>query len=430
MDMTLNLLVLFGVFSLLLILESPVAVALGIAAIASFFVNNIPFDAFTQRMFAPLDSFTLLAVPMFILAGNLATQGGVAKWIIDLAECFFGSLKGGLAVAVVVSCAFFGALSGSGTATVVAIGSFTFPLLVKRGYPGYFSSGLVSAAGCLGPVIPPSIIMVVIGSITGISVGDMFLAGFPVGLLMAGLMAAAAVFISMRRGYGTTTPFPPIKEIAVRAWKALPALGMPVIILGGIYGGIFTPTEAAAVAVLYTLVVGMFIYRSVGIKDLKPIFVESALMTGIIFFVVAASGAFSWIVSRLGVSEMIKGWFLNLTDSSLVFLFLMTVVLLIFGTFMEGIAFTILLTPIFFPIAKEFGIDPIHFGLVTNLSVVVGMITPPVAVCLYAASSISKQPLNDVIRGMLPFFACTILALVLVILFPGISTGIVRLIGH
>ena len=399
------LVILFVVFFIAAFLIGiPVAISIGLATVIGMFYANVPVVTMGQRMFASLDSFTFLAIPFFILAGKLMEYGGISRRLVRVFEIFLGGIKGGLAVTTVAACAFFAALSGSAPGTVAAIGSIMYPEMVKKGYGENFSAGLITCAGALGPIIPPSIMMVIIGVTVNVSIGNLFLGGIIIGLLYALFFIIASLFISTKHNYGGVKQNLTFKQALRDIFSALPALGMPLIVLGGIYGGIFTPTEAAAVAVGYVLIVGLFIYKELKLSDLPESFFEAALSTAIIMIIIANSVPFSWVFAREGLAEIVLTGALNTFTTSISFFIFSYILILIFGTFMEGSAICMLLMPILYPISQQLGIHPIHYCCSMSVAMTIGMCSPPVATSLYAAVGVTQLPITRVVKGMMPFF--------------------------
>ncbi|MFM1654738.1 TRAP transporter large permease [Brevibacillus sp. B_LB10_24] len=404
-----------------LILGVPIAVALGLASvIAVWWGGQIPLLILAQREFTSIDSFPLMAIPFFILAGSLMESGGISRRLINFANSLTGHIKGGLGVVAVVTSMFFGAISGSSAATVAALGTILIPAMIKRGYHRNFAGGVQAVSGELGVIIPPSIPMILYAVSTETSVGDMFIAGVIPGLLIGFSLLLAVYFIAKRRGYASEE-----RVSWPGRWQAFKeaslALIMPVIILGGIYGGIFTPTEAAGVAVAYAFVIGMFVYREITWKSLLPILGQSVITTSIVMFIIANAGLFGWILSRESVPQMVGDFFATISTNPFVFLLLVNLLLFIVGMFFETGASIIILAPLLTPVAMQFGIDPVHFGLVMIVNLAMGMCTPPVGVNLFISCQIAKISLEEITKGVLPFLFVLIVDLLLVSYIPQIS---------
>lgn len=422
-------LLLFGSMALFLCIGVPIAFALG-ASVWTTIVFSPDFTVTTgiiaQRIFGGLESTSIMAIPFFILAGNLMTKGGISRRLVDFANSIVGGIRGGMALALVLASAFFAALSGSAPATVIAIGSMLYPEMVRMGYPKDRTAGLLVVSGGLGPIIPPSIIMVVYATITGASIGSMFKSGLFIGLIIMVILMIVVLIFANKEKWPKSEKRPTVKELGETFIKAIPAILLPVIILGGIYSGILTPTESAAVSVVWALIVGIFIYKEVNLKDLIPIFLDSAKGSAMILFIIATSTAFSWIFAYSGISGELVHFIVGLNLSKTLFCFVVAIVLLIFGTFLEGIATCVLMVPILWPVAKSLGIDPIHFGMIVSISNVIGTMTPPVAVNIFSAASVSKLKMGEIAKGQIPFFIGYVLVFFAVVFFPAISTFLVK----
>lgn len=422
-------LILFGLFGLFLLLSVPIAIALGLASSAALLVSGKVSSSYVaQGLVTSIDSFPLMAVPFFILAGNLMSQGGLSERLLAVGNILFGRFNGGMAVIAVVTCMFFGAISGSGPATVAAVGAILLPAMGRSGYRPAFSSGLIASAGSLGIVIPPSIPMVIYASSANISVTALFLAGIVPGLLIGLFLIGYAWFVSRREGVGQKESAPTVAEALATIWDAKWALLVPVIILGGIYGGVFTPTEAAAVAVFYGLIVGLFLYRELDLKSLYQILADSALVTATIMIIVGAATIFGRVLTIERIPNQLTEWVLQIIGNPLLLLLLLNILLLLIGTFMETLAAIIILTPILLPIATSLGVDPIHFGIIMIVNLAIGMITPPVGVNLFVASRVASLSLEKVMRSAVPFLLVMLAALLLITYLPVISLGLGGLI--
>lgn len=401
---------LFVVFGICIFIGVPIAMSLGIGALAAVVFGDLGVSpaVIAQRIFGGLQSTAIMAIAFFILAGNLMASGGISRRIVDFANCLIGNIRGGMSVALVLACAFFAALSGSAPATVVAIGSMLYADMVKNGYPEADIAGLLVVSGGLGPIIPPSIIMVLYCTLTGASVSNMFTEGMMIGVAIMVVLIAEVLFFAKRDNW-------PKIEVKRSAWEvlkifldAIPALLTPVIILGGIYSGLMTPTESAAIACVWAMIAGILIYREISIKDLVPIFMKSAKSSAMILFIIAASTAFSWIFTYSGSSEDLVNFVVSLNLSSTLFCLVIAVILLIFGTFMEGTAIAVLLVPVLWPMAKTMGIHPIHFGMIVCISNVIGTMTPPVAVNIFSAVQVTRSvrelKIGSIAKAEMPYF--------------------------
>ncbi len=410
--------------SFFIILASGASIGVGLAlssAIVLYAVMDMPLIVVVQRMFTSVDSFSFMAVPFFMLAGAFMSAGGVTKRIVDFAMALVGALAGGLALVVAVAGMFFAALSGSSAATTAAIGAAMIDEMEKRGYPRSFAAAVVASGGTVGIVIPPSITMVVYGSIANTSIADLFLAGFAPGVLMGATMCLVSWVISKKKGYKGEGTFSVARVISAFR-ECFWALMMPVIILGGIYGGIFTPTEAAAVAAVYGALVGFFIYKELTLKDLPKTLLSAAFSTTMIMFVVGAANVFGWILTNAQVPHMLARSFSTITDNPVVFLMLVNVLLLFIGTLINASAAVVILTPILLPVALSMGIDPMFFGVLMVVNLAIGCITPPVGLDLFIVSSITGISIDKVTAKVMPYLIMLLVDLVLLTYFPSIIT--------
>lgn len=418
-------LLLFGCFALFLIAGVPVAMALGAATMSAIMFSPdfaITTAVIPQRIFGGLESTSLMAIAFFVLAGNLMTKGGISRRLVDLANSMVGMVRGGMSLALILSSAFFAALSGSAPATVIAIGSMLYPDMVRIGCPKDRTAGLLVVAGGLGPIIPPSIIMVVYCTMTGASVGDMFKSGMAIGIFIMVALMAVVLFFAQKENWPKSDKKVTLKEFAMNFLKAIPALMLPIIILGGIYSGLLTPTESASVAVVWALVAGLFIYKELTVKDLIPIILDSAKSSAMVLFIVATSTAFSWLFTFSGISESLVHAIIGMNLNPTMFCLIIALILLAFGTFLEGIATAVLLVPVLWPIASSLGISAIHFGMIVCISNVVGTMTPPVAVNIFSAASVTKLKMGEIVKGEIPFFIGYLAVFFAVVLIPALST--------
>lgn len=415
---------LFGSFIILLILGVPIAVSLAVATMSAIVFSpdiTLSLSVVTQRIFGGLDSTSIMAIAFFVLAGNVMTKGGISRRLVDFANSIVGGFRGGMSLAMVLACAFFAALSGSAPATVVAIGVMLYPDMIRLGYPKDRTAGLLVVSGGLGPIIPPSIIMVVYATITGASVGDLFSAGMGIGIMIVAVLMLTIIYYAHKESWPKTAKKISALELLMSFLRAIPALLLPIIILGGIYSGILTPTESAAVAVIWALIAGLFIYKEVKFKDLYRIFLDSAKSSAMILFIIATSTAFAWLFAFSGISAQLVALVNSMDLSAMAFCVITSIILLIFGTFLEGIATAVLMVPVLWPIAQSLGINVIHFGMIVSISNVIGTMTPPVAVNIFAASSVSKLKMGVIAKGQLPFFIGYLCVFLLVVLFPQIT---------
>lgn len=418
---------LFFVLAVLLLLSVPIAVSVGFSSAIMVFQTNVPPEVIVQRMFTSIDSFPLLAIPFFILAGNLMERGGISKRLIELANSFLGARTGGLGMVTILSSMFFSSISGSGPATTAAIGSIMIPSMVKKGYDIRFASATQAAAGELGVIIPPSITMVLFGIAAGVSIGDLFIAGIIPGLLIGFSLMLVMYVVAKKRGYsgGERSTW---KERLTALQHAILPLLMPLIILGGIYGGIFTPTEAAVVASVYALILGVLIYRELKWKDLWHVFYKSAIMSAVILVIISAAGLFGWILTSNGVPQMVAQFFAGISDNPIIFLLLINLLLFIIGMFFDAGAAIIILAPILTPIAMSLGIDPVHFGVIMIVNLAMGMITPPIGVNLFVVCQIANISLESLIRPLIWYLAVVIVDILIISYVPELSLWLPQLL--
>ena len=411
---------LFAAFVVLLLIGVPIAVSLGAASmIALLLFGHTPVMVLVQKTFSGIDSFTLLAIPLFILAGNIMSTGGVSRRLVALANCGFGRYPGGLAQVLTAACTFFGAISGSAPATAAAIGSVMIRPMIQRGYPVEFAAACTAASGVIGLLIPPSITMVVYGVVTGTSIGKLFLSGIIPGLIMSAALMTANYITAKKWNCGKEAP--PAPGESGKAFKeAIWALFMPIIILGGIYGGIFTPTESAAVAAAYGLFVGKFIYKELTWKDLLDVAAQTTKSSAVLMFLVATAHCFSYMMASEQIPEAIANLLLSLSRNPTALLALICVVLLIVGTFLDNVIAMLLLAPIFFPVITEVGIDGVYFGLIMVLGLCIGQVTPPVGTTLFVACNISGISLERLSANIGIYLLMMILVLALMVACPAL----------
>ncbi|MBZ4654537.1 MAG: transporter, DctM subunit [Peptococcaceae bacterium] len=413
--------ILFGSFAVLSACGLPIAVVLGLASVITLAVmSDIPLLVVAQRMFTAVSSFPLMAIPFFMIAGSLMEGGGISRRLINLANKMVGSITGGLALVAIVTCMFFAAISGSSPATVAAIGSIMIPAMVSAGYDIAFASAVMAAAGSIGVIIPPSIPMVTYGVVGGVSIGALFLGGFGSGLLVGLSLIIPTYFIAKKKGYTGTGSFN-LKEVIIAAKEAVWALLMPVIILGGIYGGVFTPTEAAAVAVIYGFIVGVFVYKELKISDMGRLLANSAVSTSVVMLIIATASVFGWIMTSERIPDAVAEAFVSFTNSKIVILLLINIMLLIVGCFMETNAAIIILAPIFIPLVVKMGVDPIHFGLIMVVNTAIGMFTPPLGVNLFVTCGLTNIRIEQLSKALIPFIVAMVIAVLLISYIPAIS---------
>jgi C4-dicarboxylate transporter, DctM subunit len=412
--------ILFIAFAILLVMNVPIAVALGLATGLAVLYSGLPLTLLVQRMVVSNDSFPFMAIAFFILAGSVMTHGGVSKRLVAFADSLFGWMIGGLGIVAKLTGVFFSAISGSSAATTAAVGGVLFPEMEKRGYERSFSAAIIAAAGETGIIIPPSVPLVVYGVIAGVSIGDLFLGGVTPGLLMGISLCFLIYHISKKKGYGGEK-FKGVQNIWRSFRGAAWGLAMPVIILGGIYGGVFTPTEAAVVAVAYGFFVGFFIYKDLKISHLPEIFETTVIGTTIVMFIMNAAGLFSWVITREQFPDHLAAYFISLTRNPIIFLMMINLLLLVIGCFINTSAAITILTPILVPIVIQLGIDPIFFGVIMTTNLAIGCLTPPVGVDLFVASSISGVSIAKMSRSLLSFIVVLIVLQVIVTYFPSIT---------
>jgi len=389
-------LALFGFLLLLIFISVPIGMAIGIATLMVMVIfTDIPLLLIAQNSFAGVDSFPLLAVPFFILAGTLMSTGGVARRLLDFASTCVSAVTGGLGMVTTMACMFFAAISGSAIATTSAIGSFMIPEMEAKGYDKRFSAALAASAGTIGIIIPPSIPLVIYGVVASESIGDLFIAGFIPGILMGLCLMVAVYLLSKRDGFKGTGHWPTGKEVWISFKKAFWALMAPVVVLGGIYGGIFTPTEAAVVAVVYSMFIGAFVYKEMTWKGTYQAFYDAILVNGVVTYMIGLSMAFANLLSMEQVPAHIASVLLGVTDNPILLLLLINVFLLLVGCLMDNIPATIILTPILLPIVTELGMSPIQFGIMLTMNLAIGFVTPPYGPNLFVASAVAKIPMMN-----------------------------------
>ena len=421
--------VLFGGLIFFFLLNVPIAVAIGLASLSTIlWSGTIPPVVLVQKMFTATDSFPLMAVPFFILAGSLMEFGGISRRLIDFANSIVGRFSGGLAFVAIVASMFFGAISGAAVACVAAIGTILIPAMVRKGYDKPYATAVQATAGTLGVMIPPSIPMIIYGVLTGVSIGALFMGGILPGILVGASLMLVAWVIARKKGYRGDEKAGGAKIWATFKDAAL-ALLMPVIILGGIYGGVFTPTEAAVVAVIYGFIVGAFVYRELSISRLKDILVNTSVGTAAIMFIIATSSVFSWILTAQRVPQAVAAAILSLSENPIVILTLINLLLLFIGTFMETVASIIILVPVLYPIITQIGVDPLHFGIIIVVNLAIGMVTPPLGVCLFVGCGISGITLESISKAAWPFILIMIVAVLILTYVPWISLILPKLAG-
>lgn len=411
---------------LLFLLGVPVAISLGLSsALALLIAGDIPLATVAQRSFVALDSFPLMAIPLFILAGVIMEYGGISQKLINLANSLTGHLSGGLAIVTVITTLFFAAISGSSVAATAALGSILVPAMIRRGYHKEFAGGVQAVSGTLGIILPPSIPLILYGVAAGASIGDLFVASMLPGIIIGIGLIVTVVIISKRRNY-IKEPKASGKMVLKSFVEAVPALIMPFIILGGIYSGVFTATEAAAVAVVYAFIVSVFIYKGIGLKNIRTVLTSATETTASIMFILATAGLFSWILTIENVPQQVAQTITSVTDNTMIFLLLVVLLLLFVGMFMETNASIIILAPILVPIASEIGVDPVHFGVVMIVSLALGMVTPPLGLNLFIVGKIGNIRIDQLTKALIPFYITVLIAIALITFIPAISLGPVQ----
>jgi len=414
---------------LFLILEVPVGIAIGISSLAAILVgDSLSVGFIPQTLVSSTDSFPIMAIPLFILAGELMGAGGVSRRILAVANVFFGRIPGGLAIVTVVVCMFFAAVSGSGPATVAAVGGMVVPTMIKKGYGKSFVLALIAAAGSIGVIIPPSIPMVIFGVTTATSISDLFLGGFGPGFLIGFALIFWCHFYCKKMGWrGDDEPFSwdrARKSLSEAKW----ALLNPLIILGGIYAGVFTPTEAAAVAAIYAFVCGVFIHRELTFKTILAPIGSACSTTGTTMVILGCASAFTRILTIEQIPTMITEWLIHITQNGIIILLLINILLLIVGCFMDTTPAILVLAPILLPVAMSIGADPIHFGLIMVVNLSIGFITPPLGINLFVAARVGAVPLETVTRGIIPFILVMIACLLVVTYVPAVTLALPHLL--
>ncbi|MBC2723722.1 TRAP transporter large permease subunit [Desulfosporosinus sp.] len=413
---------LFGYFALFLFIGVPIAMALGLSALATIAAaGTMPIEYVAQIAFTSIDSFPIMAIPFFVAAGVFMGAGGLSKRLLALADELLGSFTGGLALATVATSMFFAAISGSGPATVAAIGSLTIPAMVERGYSKSFSAALIAAAGAIGVMIPPSNPFVVFGVSAQVSIGKLFMGGIVPGIIIGIALMCVAYWYSKKNGWKGEARKRTPKTIMKAFWDAKWALMVPVIILGGIYSGLMTPTESAAVAAFYGLMVGVFVYKGINLKNITSCLIEACSTSAVIIALMAMATIFGNILTIEQIPTQIADWMLALTDNRITILLLVIVLLLVIGVFMEALAAIVILTPILLPIVTQVGVDPIHFGIVMVVALSIGFITPPVGVNLFVACGVAKLKIADISKAVVPFVIVMVIALLFITFIPSIS---------
>ena len=415
-------LIIVALLLLLIFIGVPIGFSLGLLGLFSaLMIGDINLVVITQRLFTGVDSFPLMAIPFFMLAGRIMSTGSISKVLVDFAYALVGGIKGGLNIVAILGSMFFAALSGSAVATASAIGGILLPPMKEKGYDEDVSAALVASASVIGPVIPPSIPMIVYGVVSGASIGALFMAGIIPGILLGIALMIPAYIIAKKRNYPSENTPRSKRGLGKSFIKAFPALLMPVIVLGGIYGGIFTPTEAAVIACAYGILIEAVYYRSLRLKDLPQLFGRSALDASLILFVIATASGFSWVLTSAQIPHLVAKTVLGISSNPIVLLLLVNLILLVTGCIMDTNVAVLVLTPILVPILLQAGVDLVHIGIIIVVNLCIGLITPPVGMCLYVASNVSKVPVNIIIKSTVPFLVMELIVLFLVTYVPPLS---------
>lgn len=424
-----TILFLFVMLFLLMFIGVPIAISLGLSgSLTILLFSNDSVRSLAIKLFETSEHYTLLAIPFFLLSGAFMTTGGVAKRLIDFANACVGHIRGGLAIAAVMACMLFAALSGSSPATVAAVGSIAIAGMVRSGYPKEFGAGIVCNAGTLGILIPPSIVMVVYAAATEQSVGKLFMAGVVPGLLL-GVSLMVAIYIVARVKNLPAMPRASLKQVLRAGRESLWGLLLMVIILGGIYSGMFTPTEAAAVAAVYAGFVALFVYKDMGIRDCPKVLMDAAKLSIMLMFIIANAMLFAHVLTTEQIPQTITAWVIELGLTPIMFLLLVNIILLIAGSFMEPSAIILILAPILFPIAVKLGIDPIHLGVIMVVNMEIGLLTPPVGLNLFVSSAVTGMPLTATIRAVLPWLMLLLTFLIVITYLPAVSMWLPEALG-
>ncbi len=411
---------LLALLIILILLSFPISLSIGVATTMAFIKSHLPLYMIDQRMFSGLNSYMLLAVPLFMFAGNLMDQGGLSKRIVRLAESMVGHLRGGLAISAILSSMLFAGVSGSAAADTAAIGSILIPSMIKRGYDRNFAASVVASGGSIGVIIPPSIPMIIYGFITGLSIGKLFIAGILPGILIGISLSVVAIIFSdnTQRSKNKFT----VGEFKNALKDSIWALGTPIIVIGGILGGIFTATESAACAVFYSLVVGIFIYKEINIKNLYKSALNSIITSSVILIIIAVATVFSWYLSMNNIQLMLSKAFLSLSHDKIMLILIINLFLLIMGTFVETTASLVLFVPVVAPILSQVGINPITSGVMIVTNLAIGMLTPPLGICLIVSSAIAESSIVKLSKAVFPFLIVMILDLLIISFFKPITT--------
>ncbi|MGL6071796.1 TRAP transporter large permease [Craterilacuibacter sp.] len=422
-------LIIFGLLILLMLTGMPISISLGLTVLTFLFtMTEVPIEAVALKLFTGIEKFEIMAIPFFILAGNFLTHGGVARRMINFATSMVGHWHGGLGLAGVMACALFAAVSGSSPATVVAIGSILLPAMVKQGFPNSFGAGVITTSGALGILIPPSIVMVMYSVATNTSVGQLFMAGVIPGIMLATFLGVTTWYRARKFGYprlAKATAIQRLKAFRESMW----GLFLIVVVIGGIYSGIFTPTEAAAMSAVYAFIVAVFVYKDMSLKQVPKVLLDSASMSAMLLYIITNAVLFSFLMTSEGIPQAMAGWLIDAGLGPIAFLLVVNVLLLLAGNVMEPSSIVLIFAPILFPVAVALGIDPVHFGILIVVNMEVGMCHPPVGLNLYVASGITKMGITELTIAVWPWLLTMLAFLMLITYVPAISLWLPRTLG-
>ena len=422
-------LIIFAILTVLMLTGMPISIALGLTVLTFLFtLTQVPLESVALKLFTGIEKFEIMAIPFFILAGNFLTHGGVAKRMIRFASDMVGHFYGGLGLAGVVACALFAAVSGSSPATVVAIGSIVLPAMVKAGFPNRFGAGIITTSGALGILIPPSIVMVMYSVSTNTSVGALFMAGVVPGLMLATMLGLTTWYLARKHDYPRLPKasfVQRLKSFKESVWGLL----LIVVVMGGIYTGIFTPTEAAAISAVYAFIIAVFVYKDMGLRDVPRVLLSSANMSAMLLYIITNAVLFSFLMTHENIPQAMADWLLDKGLGVITFLLFVNIILLIAGNFMEPSSIVLIFSPILFPVAMKLGIDPVHFGIMMVVNMEVGMCHPPVGLNLYVASGITKMGITELTVAVWPWLLTMLVFLVIVTYWPTLSLWLPRTIG-
>lgn len=424
-----NAAIIFGILLVLMLTGMPISISLGLTVLSFLFtMTEVPLESVALKLFTGIEKFEIMAIPFFILAGNFLTHGGVAKRMITFATSMVGHWYGGLGLAGVLACALFAAVSGSSPATVVAIGSILLPAMVRAGFPNKFGAGIITTAGALGILIPPSIVMVMYSVATNTSVGALFMAGVVPGLMLAGLLGLTTWYRARKYNYPRLAKASwgqRVKALRESVWGLL----LIVVVIGGIYSGIFTPTEAAAMSAVYAFIVAVFVYKDMTLKQVPKVLLDSASMSAMLLYIITNAVLFSFLMTSENIPQSMAAWLLDMGLGPISFLLMVNILLLLAGNVMEPSSIVLIFAPILFPVAQSLGIDPVHFGILITVNMEVGMCHPPVGLNLYVASGITKMGITELTKAVWPWLLTMIVFLGIVTYIPAVSLWLPRTLG-